>query len=139
MDLAFEPVEISMGLPGSSMVVLFRNADSLSNYTGWVLFPPENDARMYRRAVLPSMDEAPGLFDITVKSVFAVDGARTPGQELVVLYEYYRPGSGADPAHSAYVYTWTGSSFDVNTSRTSSIVGLDNEADVRSKLATIRQ
>jgi hypothetical protein len=136
MDLAFEPMEISIGPPGTSVVLLLRNADSLSNYTGWVLHQAENDVTTYRQAVLPPMDEAPGLFDITVKSVFAVDADRAPGPELVVLYEYSRPGSGADPAHAAYVYTWTGGAFDVDNKRSSSIVGLDNEGEIRSKLAT---
>jgi hypothetical protein len=122
--------------PGSSVVLLFRDADSLTNYRGWVFYPAENDSTTYRKAVLSPMDEAPGLFDITVNSVFAVDADRAPGPELVVLYESYRAGSGAAPAHAAYVYTWTGGSFDVGNKRSSSIVGLDNEGDIRSKLAT---
>jgi hypothetical protein len=135
-ELAFAPVEIAVGPPGPSVVLLFRDADSLSNHTGWVLHPAGGDG-IYRKAVLPPMDEAPGLFDITVKSVFAVDRARGP--ELIVLYEYYRAGSGTDPAHAAYVHTWTGASFDVDTKSSSSVVGLDTEGAVRSKLATTLQ
>ena len=131
---AFEPVELSCGPPGSSVVLLFRGAASASNYTGWVLYPSDGESARYRKAVLPPMDEAAGLFDITVKSVFAADA--TPAPALIVLYQYYRTGSGSDPHYASYVYRWVNGAFTVDSKASASLVGLDTERKVRSKLNT---
>jgi len=137
-EMAFEPVEVSCGPPGSSLVILFRNSDSLSNYTGWVLFPSGSDSTRYRKAVLPPMDEASGLFDITVKAVFAAEAGRTPAPELIVLYQYYRTGSGNDPRYAAYVYSWMDGAFEIDSKASASLIGLQSERSVRSKLTTMR-
>ena len=96
-ELAFDPVEVPAGPPGSRLVILFRNSTSLSNYTGWILSPSDGDPTRYRKVVLPAMDEAAGLFDINVKAVFAAEAGGSSGPALVVLYQYYRywhrPGS----------------------------------------------
>jgi hypothetical protein len=137
-EMAFELVEVSCGPPGSSLVILFRSSDSLSNYTGWVLYPSGSDSTRYRKAVLPAMDEASGLFDITVKAVFAAVTGRTPAPELIVLYQYYRTGSGNEPGYAAYVYSWMDGSFEVDSKASASLIGLQSERGVRSKLSTMR-
>jgi len=138
-ELAFEPVELTAGPPGPSLVILFRNSTSLSNYTGWILSPSDGDSTRYRKVVLPPMDEAAGLFDINVKAVFAADAGGSPGPALVVLYQYYRTGSGGDPGDAAYVYRWKDGSFTVDSQASAALVGVRSESAARAKLAAIKK
>jgi len=134
-ELAFAPVEVSAGAPGSSIVILFRNTASLSNYTGWVLSPSTADPSRYRKLILPPMDEASGLFDITVTAVFAGEVGGTPGPVIVVLYQAYRAGSGGDPSHGGYVYREREGSFSVDEKASAALAGAQREDEARSKLA----
>jgi hypothetical protein len=135
-ELAFAPVEVSAGPPGSSLVILFRVSDSLSNYTGWVLSPSIADSARYSKLALPPMDEAPGLFDITVKAVFGGEVSGTPGSVIIVLYEAYRTGSGEEPGRGAYVYRWTERSFTVDDKASAALAGVQREDEARSRLGT---
>ena len=135
-ETAFDPVELACGPPGASVVILFRASDSLSNYTGWVLYPADGGSMTYRKTALPAMDEASGLFDITVKGVFAADKGVARVPHLVVLYQYYRTGSGGDPGYAAYVYTWNNGSFVIDRNASMSVAGLRDEQAVRSRLAS---
>ena len=137
--LAFDPAEIACGPPGSSLVILFRKSDSLSNYTDWVLHPVAVQAGAYRKVILPPLDEAPGLFDITVKSVFAAETGRPTGPDLIVLYEYYRTGSGTDHGYASYTYIWNGSSFEIDEQAGRSVMGLASESAVRTKLRSLKR
>lgn len=138
-ELAFDPVEVPAGPPGSRLVILFRNSTSLSNYTGWILSPSDGDPTRYRKVVLPAMDEAAGLFDINVKAVFAAEAGGSSGPALVVLYQYYRTGTGRDPGDAAYVYRWMDGSLTVDTKASAALLGVRSESAARAKLAAIKK
>ena len=55
-----------------------------------------------------------------------------------MLYQFYRTGSGSDPQYASYVYRWVNGAFTVDSKATASLVGLDTERKVLSKLNAVR-
>src|SRR4030095_5648095 len=109
-ELAHQVVVGSFGPSANNILLLFRPELESSNYTGWVLMP-DNSPSSYRKVVLPPMEEIPQHFDITVLSVLYANADKDKELELIVLYEYYRTGSGNETGNAAYIYDWNGREF----------------------------
>jgi len=133
MDFATKPVELKLSPLGKVAVVLFRPTDGTSNYTGWVLVPDPAAPDSYRKEVLPELALANGLFEVEVKSIFAADADAEPGQELCVIYSYYRSGSGEEGGYGTEVYQWAQNRFVRLDAAGDSVVGLRNAKQVRAK------
>jgi hypothetical protein len=124
----------SFGPSSNNILLLFRPALDTSNYTGGVLMPQGNSFSSYQKVVLPPMEEIPQHFDITVSSVLYTNPDKDKSLELIILYEYYRTGSGYETGNSAYVYDWSGREFVVLDKVRGRLVGLKTAAAVRRKL-----
>jgi hypothetical protein len=135
MEIAAKPVELKLSPLGKVAVVLLRPTDSSSNYTGWVLVPDPAAPDSYRKEALPELALANGLFEVEVKSIFAADADADPGQELCVIYSYYRTGSGEEGGYATEVYKWTRDRFARLDPAGDSVVGLRNAKQVRAKFA----
>lgn len=133
MEFATKPVELKLAPLGKVAVVLFRPTDGSSNYTGWVLVPDAAASDSYRKEALPELALANGLFEVEVKSIFAADADADPGQELCVIYSYYRSGSGEDGGYATEVYKWVRDQFVRLDAAGDSVVGLRNAKQVRAK------
>lgn len=133
MEFATKPVELKLSPLGKVAVVLFRPTDGSSNYTGWVLVPEPAAPNSYRKEALPELALANGLFEVEVKSIFAADADADPGQELCVIYSYYRSGSGEEGGHATEVYKWARDHFIRLDAAGDSVVGLRNAKQVRAK------
>jgi len=83
------------------------------------------------------MEEIPRHFDITVSSVLYANADKDKELELIVLYEYYRTGSGTDTGNAAYVYDWSGREFVILDKIGMKLVGLKSGAAVRRKLKAL--
>jgi len=128
----------SFGPSSNNILLLFRPAEDInSNYTGWVLMPQDDSIASYQRVVLPPMEEIAGHFEITVSSVLYANTDKDKELELIILYEYYRNGSGEKPGNAAYVYDWNGREFLVLDETGVKLVGLKTAAAVRRKLKAL--
>ena len=136
-ELAHKILIGSFGPSANNILLLFRPALESSNYTGWVLMPDDNSPSSYRKVVLPPMQEIPQHFDITVSSVLYANADKDQELELIILYEYYRTGSGNETGDAAYVYDWIGSEFVVLDQVGSKLVGLKTAQAVRRKLKAL--
>lgn len=142
--LAHDVVVGTFGPSSNNVVILFTVPYSPSepgdnNYRGWVLIPDKEKAGMYRKELLPPMEEIPGLFEIQVKAVFFAQADKDKELELLVLYEYYRNGSGTDYGDAVYVYDWNGKSFVSLEEVGDQLVGLTSAAAVRRKLGALKK
>lgn len=126
----FAPREFAGAGHDSSVAILFRDSTSQSNYIGLVLSPSSASPSLYRRSNLPAMDEAPGLFEITVRALLA---AGTPSA-LVVQYEYYRTGSGQSPDTTNIVYHLRPGAVAVDTAATAAVRGIRATTEIRARL-----
>lgn len=136
-ELAHKVLSGSFGPSSNNILLLFRPELDSSNYTGWVLLPQDGSSLSYRKAVLPPMGEIPQHFDIFVSSVLYADADKDKELELIVLYEYYRTGSGYETGNSAYIYDWNGREFVVLEKTGMELVGLKTAAAVRRKLKAL--
>jgi hypothetical protein len=137
-ELAHKVLTGAFGPSPDNILLLFRGEyDINSNYTGWVLVPKDNSAGAYRKLLLPPMTEIPGHFEISVSSVLFANADKDKESELIVLYEYYRNGSGEKPGNAAYVYDWNGNEFVVLDDTSTKLVGLKTAAAVRRKLKAL--
>jgi hypothetical protein len=137
-EMAHKVLMGSFGPSARNLLLLFRGEyDVNSNYTGWVLIPEADSATSYRKVVLPPMTEIPGHFEITVSSVLFANADKDKELELIVLYEYYRNGSGEKSDNAAYVYDWNGREFVVLDDTSMKLVGLKTAAAVRRKLKAL--
>lgn len=131
---AFAPLEYPSGRQDTSVAVLFRDSTSQSNYSGLVLSPQGDVPGRYRRLHLPEMDEAPGLFEITVRDLFAAGTAADSSRALVVQYEYYRTGSGESPGVTNIVYHRRSGTFGVDTAATSVVQDIRSKKEILARL-----
>lgn len=136
-ELAHQVLSGSFGPSSNNILLLFRPELDSSNYSGWVLLSQDGSSLSYRKVVLPPMDEIPQHFDISVSSVLYANADKDKELELIVLYGYYRTGSGNDIGNSAYVYDWNGREFVVLEKTGMKIVGLKTAAAVRRKLKAL--
>lgn len=142
--LAHDVVVGTFGPSSNNIVILFTPPYSPSepgdnNYRGWVLIPDKERVGMYRKELLPPMEEVAGLFEIQVKSVFFAQADKDKELELLVLYEYYRNGSGTDYGDAVYVYDWNGKSFVSLDEVGDKLVGLKSASAVRRKLSALKK
>jgi hypothetical protein len=138
-ELAHKILMGSFGPSSNNILLLFRPALDSSNYTGWVLMPQDNSFSFYQKVVLPPMEEIPQHFDISVSSVLFANADKDKELELIILYEYYRTGSGNATGNAAYVYDWSGREFVVLDKIGAKLVGLKTAAAVRRKLKALGQ
>lgn len=136
-ELAHKVLSGSFGPSSNNILLLFRRALDSSNYTAWVLIPQDNLSSSYQKVVLPPMEEIPQHFDITVSSVLYANADKDKQLELIILYEYYRTGSGGETGNAAYVYDWNGREFVVLDKIGMKLVGLKTAAAVRRKLKAL--
>ena len=135
-ELAHKVLTGSFGPSSNNILLLFRPALESSNYTGWVLMP-QNNSSLYQKVILPPMEEIPQHFDVTVSSVLFANADKDKELELIILYEYYRTGSGDESGNAAYVYDWRGGEFVVLDEIGVKLVGLKTAAAVRRKLKAL--
>lgn len=134
-ELAHSVVEGAFGPQGKNVVILFTQTESAgSNYRGWVMVPISEQSNSYKKYILPEMDEIEGHFEIAVQAVFFANADKDTEQELLVLYEYYRNGSGDESAYAVYAYDWNGSGFTSLEKVRDKLVGLATARAVRQKL-----
>jgi hypothetical protein len=137
-ELAHKVLVGSFGPSENNLVVLFRGAnDTNTNYTGWVLIPQSGSPDAYKKFVLPEMSEIPAHFEISVSAVLFANADKDKDLELIVLYEYYRNGSGEKSDNADYVYDWNGHEFVVLDDTSMKLVGLKTAAAVRRKLKSL--
>lgn len=136
-ELAHRVVVGSFGPSANNILLLFRPALESSNYTGWVLLPQNNSITSYRKVALPSMEEIPDHFDIAVSSVLYANADKDKPLELIILYSYYRTGSGEEPGNAVYVYDWNGREFAILSEISMKLVGLKTAAAVRRRLRAL--
>lgn len=136
-ELAHKVLVGSYGPSRNNILLLFRRALESSNYTGWVLMPQDNSITSYQKVVLPPMEEIPRHFDITVSSVLYANADKDKELELIILYEYYRTGSGNETGNAVYVYDWNGREFAVLNETSMKLVGLKSAKAVRRKLKAL--
>jgi hypothetical protein len=136
-ELAHKVLIGSFGPSSNNILLLFRPELDSSNYTGWVLMPQDKSFSSYQKVVLPPMEEIPRHFDITVSSVLYANADKDKELELIVLYEYYRTGSGTDTGNAAYVYDWSGREFVILDKIGMKLVGLKSGVAVRRKLKAL--
>lgn len=136
-ELAHKVLIGSFGPSTNNILLLFRPELESSNYIGWVLMPRDNSNSSYQKVVLPPMEEIPQHFDITVSSVLYASADKDKELELIILYEYYRTGSGNETGNAAYVYDWNGREFVVLDEIGMKLVGLKTAAAVRRKLKAL--
>ena len=142
--LAHDVVVGTFGPSSNNIVILFTPPYSPSepgdnNYRGWVLIPDREKVRMYRKTLLPPMNEVPGLFEIQVNAVFFAQADKDKELELLVLYEYYRNGSGTNYGDAVYVYDWNGASFVSLEEVGDKLVGLKSASAVRRTLGALKK
>jgi hypothetical protein len=99
--------------------------------------PQDNSLSSYQKVVLPPMEELPRHFDITVESVLYANADKDKELELIILYHYYRTGSGDETGNAAYVYDWSGREFVVLDKIGMKLVGQKSAAAVRRKLKAL--
>ena len=136
-ELAHKVLVGSFGPSTKNVLLLFRPALESSNYTAWVLIPQNNSNTSYQKIVLPPMEEIPDHFDIAVSSVLYANADKDKELELIILYSYYRTGSGEEPGHAAYIYDWKGSEFAILSEKGMKLVGLKTAAAVRRRLKAL--
>lgn len=134
-ELATRPVDLTLGSLGKVIVVLFTPANEEANYTGWVMVPQGTDGKAYRKAVLPPLTAASGLFDIEVKSIFSADVDGDGSPELCVLSRYYRNGSAEKAYPATDCFHSTGQAFELVKASGPATVGLSNAKAVRRHFA----
>ena len=83
------------------------------------------------------MEEIQDHFDITISSVLYANADKDKELELVILYSYYRTGSGDETGNAAYIYDWNGREFAVLEKTGMKLVGLKTAAAVRRKLKAL--
>ncbi len=136
--LVHEVVEGEFGPPGKNSVVLFDPGGCCgTKWTGWVLLPVQRGSGFYQRVELPPMEEIKGPFTIEVEAVVFANVDQDPERELIVLYHYYRTGSGRDEGNVAYVYDWDGKGFRILENVSGKLAGLKSAAELRRKLGAI--
>lgn len=136
-ELAHRAIQGAFGPSKENVVILYHKRDDIdTNYAGWVLTPEGEKAASYRKYELPPMKEIPKLFEITVSAVMfaAISG---PEPDLIVLYEYYRNGSGKGASNAAYAYHWNGEQWTLRDDVSQKLAGLKDAAAVRRKLKSI--
>jgi hypothetical protein len=136
-ELAHKILIGSYGPSSNNILLLFRPALESSNYTGWVLMPQNNSIASYLKIVLPPMEEIPQHFDIAVSSVLYANADKDKELELIILYSYYRTGSGEEPGNAVYVYDWNGREFAVLNETSMKLVGLKTAKAVLRKLKAL--
>jgi hypothetical protein len=87
--------------------------------------------------VLPPMEEIPEHFDISVSSVLYANADKDKDLELIILYEYYRTGSGNETGNAVYIYDWNGREFAILNETGMKLVGLKTAKAVRRKLKAL--
>ena len=134
-SLAHAPVRVDLGAPpfGKALVALYRPKDG-TTYSGAVLLPDTGSSGRLRVTALPDVREADGLFDLEVVSVFTTPAANGDRRSLVVLYRYYRLGSGETPRHAGYVYAWADGGWTIDDAATRRLVGARDVRQARAKL-----
>jgi len=136
-ELAHKVLEGGFGPSDRNIVILFHPTEDVdSNYTGWIMVPDASSGS-YKKFTLPEMAEIKGHFEITVTSVLYANADKDKDLELIVLYNYYRNGSGEKEDHAAYVYDWNGKEFVVLQEVSDKLVGLKSAAEVRRKLKAL--
>jgi len=137
-ELAHKVLTGTFGPSENNLLVLFHGANDVNtNYTGWVLSPQSGSPETYSKFVLPEMSEIPAHFEISVSAVLFANADKDKDLELIVLYEYYRNGSGEKSNNAAYVYDWNGREFVVLDDTSMKLVGLKTAAAVRRKLKSL--
>ncbi|HEX6728765.1 MAG TPA: hypothetical protein VF074_02085 [Pyrinomonadaceae bacterium] len=136
-ELAHKVLVGSFGPSTKNVLLLFRPALASSNYTAWVLIPQNDSDTSYQKIVLPPMEEIPNHFDIAVSSVLYANADKDKELELIILYSYYRTGSGEEPGHAAYIYDWNGREFAILSEKGMKLVGLKTAAAVRRRLKAL--
>jgi hypothetical protein len=134
---AFAPLEFANAQQDSSVVLLFRDSTSESNFSGVVWQPAASRSGHYSPTHLPSMDEAPGLFEITVRSLFVAPSTRDTSTVIVVQYEYYRTGSGESPGIATTVYRARARAVAVDTVATAAVQGIRSTREIRARLEVV--
>jgi hypothetical protein len=134
-SLAHPPVRVDLGAStlGKALVALYRPKDG-TTYSGAVLLPDAGSDGRLRVTALPDVREADGLFDLDVMSVFTTPTANEDRRSLVVLYRYYRLGSGETPRHAGYVYARADSGWTIDDAGTRRLVGARDARQARAKL-----
>lgn len=133
-ELAHKIVTAVFGSSDRNVVALVRPVNTTSNFTGIVLISADARNEAYKRYTLPPMQEIDGRFDIMAESIFTANCDKDAEQELVVLYKYYRTGSGNDSGFAACVYDWNGRKFVTLESVSDKLVNLRTSAAVRDRL-----
>jgi hypothetical protein len=133
VELVHPVVEVTVQKSSHAVVAIYRDKNQSTNFSGLVLFPEEKSQK-YRVTHLAPMKEADGLFDIEVKSVFTAKTKLHNNYGLVILYSYYRLGSGEESGNAAYFYYLDGDSWKIDEGLSERLVGVKNAKQARAKL-----
>lgn len=131
--LLFPPVHTAAVPLKKSIVLFFSDPKRTGHPQAWVLIPLEKDKTVFDRMTLPPFKESPLLFEITIKETF--DAAWDENRfHLVVLYDYYRTGSGTIFGSAGNVYRWDSRTFVIDETLSSRLVGCKTSQEAKKRL-----
>ncbi len=132
-ELIHPVVGVSLKEAPNTVVAIYRDKSQATNFSGLVLIPGDKSLE-YRKTYLPPMKEADGIFDIAVKSVFAKKNKSNNNNGLVVLYGYYRLGSGGESGSAGYFYTLDDNTWQIDDSLSEKLESVKNAQQAKAKL-----
>ncbi|BBA33941.1 hypothetical protein sS8_1987 [Methylocaldum marinum] len=132
-ELVHPTVEVTIQGSSRAVVAIYRDKKQSTNFSGLVLLPEEKSQK-YQVTHLAAIKEADGLFDIEVKSVFTAKTKHHDNNGLVVLYSYYRLGSGEENGDAAYFYYLDDGSWKIDEELSDRLVGVKNAKQAKTRL-----
>lgn len=131
-ELVHPVVEVALQGASRAVVAIYHDKSQSTNFSGLVLLS-EKGFQKNRVTHLEPIKEADGLFEIEVKSVFTVK-SNLHNNGLVILYSYYRLGSGEENGNAGYFYYLDGDSWKIDEGLSDRLEGVKNAKQAKIKL-----